>query len=466
MWSFFPFLAFGHLIPFQQLAIALAKSGIRVSYVSTPRNIERLSKPPRNLSHLINFVSLPFPIVESHPLPDGAEATVDIAVNEFKFFIKAFDLLKQPFQRFVSEQKPNWLVMDFMAHWGTDVAQNCGIPVMAFLVFSAATSVFFGPQEFLAPDGQKRSRFTPESLKSSPPWVPFPSEVACRSFEADIIYFALYENNDSGITINERFAKMVKGGPAIAIRTCHELEGEYLRLLAELIGKPVIPVGFLPRGENLDRREITDNSWGEMFDWLDEKDPKSVVYVAFGSESKPTKEQIYEIAYGLEESHLPFIWALRKPSWAIDDSDALPPGFSQSSNKHKVCIGRWAPQMKILSHPSIGGSLFHAGWGSVIETLQFGHTLVVLPFSGDHGFNARLVVEKGLAMEVDRGEDGSFKRDDIAKSLRQSMVSEEGEEMRARSRAAAVFAGDRKLQDHYVEEFVEFLKNGVGKLNQ
>ncbi|GFY82330.1 hypothetical protein Acr_02g0005700 [Actinidia rufa] len=95
------------------------------------------------------------------------------------------------------------------------------------------------------------------------------------------------------------------------------------------------------------------------------------------------KEQIYEIAYGLEESHLPFIWALRKPSWAIDDSDALPPGFSQSSNKHK-----------------------------------FGHTLVVLPFSGDHGFNARLVVEKGLAMEVDHGEDGSFKRDDIAKSLK------------------------------------------------
>ncbi|GFS29036.1 hypothetical protein Acr_00g0005080 [Actinidia rufa] len=162
-------------------------------------------------------------------------------------------------------------------------------------------------------------------------------------------------------------------------------KGEYLRLLAELIGKPVIPMGFLPRGENLDRREITYNSWGEMFDWLDEKDPKSVV---------------------------------------------------------GLVVPRWV--------------------GSVIETLQFGHTLVVLPFSGDHGFNARLVVEKGLAMEVDHGEDGSFKRDDIAKSLRQSMVLEEGEEMRARSRAAAVFAGDRKLQDHYVEEFVEFLKMGLG----
>ena len=92
--------------------------------------------------------------------------------------------------------------------------------------------------------------------------------------------------------------------------------------------------------------------------------------------------------------------------------------------------------MEILSHPSVGGSLFHAGWGSVIETLQFGHVLVVLPLFGDQTLNARLLVEKGLATEVERGEDGSFRRDDIAESLRQAMVSEKGEGMRARLREA------------------------------
>ncbi|PSS04012.1 UDP-rhamnose:rhamnosyltransferase [Actinidia chinensis var. chinensis] len=460
-----PFVAFGHLMPFHQLAIALAKSGVRVSYVSTPRNIERLPKPSHNLSHLLNFVSLPLPILDSHPLPDSAEATVDVPLEEIPYLTKAFDLLKQPFERFVSEKKPNWVIIDFIPHWGADVARNCGVPVMSFSAFSAATKVFFGPPEFLAGEGQKRARSTPESLTSPPPWVTFPSEVAFRRFDAAGVLFGFYGMNASEKSASERVARSIEASQAVAIRSCREIEGEYLSLFAELIGKPVIPVGLLPP-EKPERREITDKSWGEIFDWLDQQPPKSVVFAGFGSECKLSKEQIYEIAYGLEASNLPFLWALRKPSWAIDDSDALPPGFSQrTSNKHKVCIG-WAPQMEILSHPSIGGSLFHSGWGSVIETLQFGHVLVVLPLFGDQALNARLLVEKGLAIEVERGEDGSFSRDDIAESLRQAMVSEKGEGMRARLREAAAVASDRKLHDHYVDEFVELLKKGVGKLNQ
>lgn len=121
----------------------------------------------------------------------------------------------------------------------------------------------------------------------------------------------------------------------------------------------------------------------------------------------------------------------------------------------------WAPQREILEHPSIGGSLFHASWGSVIETLQFGHSMVVLPLIIDQGLNARLMVEKGLAIEVERSEDGSFTRDDIAKALKLAMVSKEGDEMRARLREAAKMAGDQKLHDGYMDEFVKYLKNGA-----
>ncbi|XP_057463212.1 UDP-glycosyltransferase 91C1-like [Actinidia eriantha] len=457
-----PFLAFGHLIPFQQLAIALAKSGVRVSYVSTPRNIERLPKPSQNLSPLINFVSLPFPILDSHLLPDGAEATADIRSGGFEYLMKALDLLKQPFERFVSEQKPNWVIIDFMTHWGADVAKNCGVPVMVFSILSAAADVFTGPPEFLDGEGQKRVRSTLESLTSPPPWVTFPSEVAYRRFEANGALFGFYGTDASGRSPAERIARSIEASGAMVIRSCRELEGEYLTLFAKLIGKPVIPVGLL-LPEKREKREITDRSWGEIFDWLDGKRPKSVVFVGFGSECKLPKEQIYEIAYGLKASDLPFLWALGKPSWAIDDSDALPPGFSlRTSNKHRVCIG-WSPQMEILSHPSIGCSLFHGGWGTTVESLQFGHALVVLPLIADQGLNARLLVEKGLAIEVERGEDGSFTRDDIAESLRRAMISEEGEGMRARLREVAVTVGDRKLHDHYVDEFVKFLKNGVGK---
>ncbi|RVX10091.1 ATP synthase epsilon chain, chloroplastic [Vitis vinifera] len=86
----------------------------------------------------------------------------------------------------------------------------------------------------------------------------------------------------------------------------------------------------------------------------------------------------------------------------------------------------WAPQMEILARPSIGGSLLHSGWGSVIETLQFGHCPIVLPFVIDQGLNARLLVEKG-------------------------------EKLRIRAREAAMIFGDQNLHQSYIDELVKVL---------
>ncbi|KEH18816.1 glycosyltransferase family 1 protein [Medicago truncatula] len=43
-----PWSAFGHLIPFFKLSIALAKAGVHVSYISTP-NIYKLENPVKQL---------------------------------------------------------------------------------------------------------------------------------------------------------------------------------------------------------------------------------------------------------------------------------------------------------------------------------------------------------------------------------------------------------------------------------
>ncbi|KAH7862256.1 hypothetical protein Vadar_002154 [Vaccinium darrowii] len=458
-----PFPAFGHLMPFYQLAITLAKAGVYVSYISTPKNIQRLPRPPQNLSPMINFVSLPLPVLESNPLPEGTEATVDIPVEQIQYLNKAFDQLQKPLEKFVVEHSPDWLVVDLLNPRAADVGKDCGVPVLGFSAFSAAACLFFGPPEYITGDGGKRVRSSVKSLTSPPEWVTFPSLVAYRNFEAAGILIGWFGEDASGMSAVERIAKTINSCQAVAIRNSRELGGEYLSLYAKLIGKPVIPVGLLPP-ENPKELQITDESWIETFKWLDQQEPKSVVFVGFGSECRLSREQVHEIAYGLEESELPFLWALRKPHWAKDDFDALPPGFSQRINFHKqkVCIG-WAPQKEILAHPSIGGSLFHAGWGSAIETLKFGHCLVVLPFVIDQGLNARFLVENGLAVEIERGEEGSFKRSDIAMALREAMARKEGEGMRAHSRDVAAVVGDRELHDGYVAEFVEYLKNGVGK---
>ena len=461
-----PWSAFGHMIPFFHLAIAIAKAGIRVSLVSTPRNIQRLPKPPPNLSSLIKFVELPFPVMENGSiLPEGAEATVDMPFEKIQYLKAALDLLQHPFKQYVADTSPDWIIIDFFSHWVSSIAREHGVPLVYFSVFSASTLAFLGPAYSLVGDGRRRLRPSPESMTSPPEWISFPSSVAFKGYEAKVVYSGFFTDNASGTTDAARYVEIIHSCQAVAVRSCVEYEGEYLNLLGNLMGKPVIPVGLLPPEKPEGREiQITDGSWGENFKWLNEQKPKSVVFVGFGSECKLTKDQVHEIAYGLELSGLPFLWALRKPGWAIEDADALPSGFSgRTSGRGMVCMG-WAPQMEILAHPSIGGSLFHSGWGSVIETLQFGHCLIVLPIIIDQGLNARLLVEKGLAVEVERREDGSFSREDIAKSLRLAMVSEEGEKLRIHAREAAAIFGDPKLhQDHYIGGFVEYLKTGFAK---
>lgn len=460
-----PWSAFGHLMPFFQLSIALAKSGVKVSFISTPKNIQRLPKPApeSEVAALINFVEFPLPAPAALDnkllLPEGAEATVDIPSENIQYLKIAYDLLQHPFKQFVAQQSVDWIIVDVMSHWAGKIAQEYQVPLLLFSAFSAAAFQFIANPECLVGDDQKRVRPSAESLTAVPEWVDFPSSVALRTFDAIGMHHGFYGMNASGITDAHRTAEILHSCQAMAIRSCPEFEGEYLNLLEKLTGKPVIPVGLLTPEPNSAKGR--DHQIRKIFQWLDEQKPRSVVFVGFGSECKLSKDQVYEIAYGLELSGLPFLWALRKPEWATDDVDALPMGFADTiRGKGIVSIG-WAPQLEILAHPSIGTSLFHAGWGSVIETLQFGHSLVVLPLIIDQPLNARLLVDKDLAVQVERKDDGSFTRDAMAEALRLATVSEDGEKLRVRAREAANTFNDKKLHDDYSVRFVEYLKINV-----
>ncbi|KAI8526357.1 hypothetical protein RHMOL_Rhmol13G0301200 [Rhododendron molle] len=79
----------------------------------------------------------------------------------------------------------------------------------------------------------------------------------------------------------------------ILINTFRELEAKYNDYLAILTEKKTIPVGPLVH-------EIIDGDKDlEIFQWLDEKDELSTVFVSFGSETYLSKEEREEIAHGL-----------------------------------------------------------------------------------------------------------------------------------------------------------------------
>ncbi|KAJ4714569.1 UDP-glycosyltransferase [Melia azedarach] len=451
--AMFPWLAFGHMIPWLKLAKLIAQKGHKIFFISTPRNIDRLPKLPPNLASSIHFVKLPLPRV--HNLPEYAEATIDLAYNQVSYLKKAADFLQEPLKQLLQSLAPDWLLFDFTAYWLPAIARQLGIPNGFFSIYIAAAVAYYGPSSVLI-NGSDDLK-TPEDYTRVPKWVPFSTTVAYRLFEARKI-FDMFSGDESDVSAAYRFGESVKGCDIIAVRSCKEFEPEWLQLVEQLHQKPVFPVGELPTTGN-DTEEETE-TWRWIKDWLDRQEKGSVLYIAFGSEAKPSQEELTEIALGLELSKLPFFWVLKKRLGQADtELIDLPDGFEERTKGRGIVYTSWAPQLKILGHDSVGGFLTHSGWSSVVEALQFGRALVLLTFYADQGLNAKLLQEKNIGYVIPRDEeDGSFTSNSVAESLKLVLVEEDGEIYRNKAKEMKGLFGDRDRQDLYVNNFLEYLE--------
>lgn len=71
----------------------------------------------------------------------------------------------------------------------------------------------------------------PKSLTGKPQWFPFPSRVAFKSYEAEVMYSITFGSNVSGLSDFDRVRLSSQGCNVTAIRSCSECEGEYLKLI-------------------------------------------------------------------------------------------------------------------------------------------------------------------------------------------------------------------------------------------
>ncbi|KAF7024758.1 hypothetical protein CFC21_037054 [Triticum aestivum] len=446
-----PWLALGHVLPFTEFAKRVARQGHRVTLLSTPRNTRRLIDIPPGLAGLIRVVDVPLPRVDR--LPEHAEATIDLPSDDLRPYLRrAYDAA---FQRELSrlleeEARPDWVLVDYASYWAPAAAARHGVPCAFLSLFGAAALSFFGSPETLLGLG-RHAKTEPAHLTAVPEYVPFPTTVAFRGYEAREMFKPRMVPVDSGVSEDYRYAKTIQGCRLVGIRSSTEFEPEWLQLLGELYEKPVIPVGLFPPAPQQDvaGHEAT-------LRWLDGQAPGSVVYAAFGSEVKLRSAQLQRIALGLDAAGLPFIWAFRAPTDST--SGGLPEGFEERlAGRGVVCRG-WVPQVRFLAHASVGGFLTHAGWNSIAEGLAQGVRLVLLPLVFEQGLNARNLVDKKVGVEVARDEqDGSFAADDIAAALRRVMVEDEGEQFGAKVKELAKVFGDDEVNDQCVREFLSHL---------
>ncbi|XP_073149149.1 UDP-glycosyltransferase 91C1-like [Henckelia pumila] len=441
----FPWLAFGHLIPFLELSKAIARKGHKISFISTPRNIDRLPKIPPDLASSFTFVKIPLQKVEG--LPENAESTTDIRTEEMDYLKKAQDLMESDVAEFLQNSSADAVVYDFASFWVPRIAMKLGISRFFFSIFESWFWCFFGTTDNLI--NELEGMNTAEDYMSPPKWVPFHTKVSYKYHEAKLICLA-GEKNASGFSDAYRSGIGISQSDAFILRHCNEFDTEWFNLLADLYNKPLIPLGFLPPHVE----ETEDQNWVLINKWLDSRIEGSVLYIALGSEAMISQDQITELAHGLELSEIPFLWAFKLP-YGFE----LPEGFEERIKGRGIVWKGWVPQLKILDHVSVGGFLSHCGLGSTLEALMLGAPLILLPLMVDQWTNSRILEEKQIGVEVERNEeDGYFTRDSVAQAVRLVMVEDGGKIFRDKAKEAGAVFGNTRLHDRYVDDFINYLR--------
>ncbi|KAK1265177.1 hypothetical protein QJS04_geneDACA021369 [Acorus gramineus] len=176
-------------------------------------------------------------------------------------------------------------------------------------------------------------------------------------------------------------------------------------------------------------------------DWLDQREPKSVIYVSFGSIGRLSPPQTAELARALESSGRNFMWVIK----GSNNDNGLPEEFKEDPiTERRMVVRGWAPQVAILSHGAVGGFVTHCGWNSTLEGVCAGVPMVAWPLFADQFLNEKLVVDMlrvGVRVGVERpggwaGEGaGMVGIEDIEKALEEVMEGgEEGVLRRVRAR--------------------------------
>ncbi|KAI3675845.1 hypothetical protein L1987_85441 [Smallanthus sonchifolius] len=268
-------------------------------------------------------------------------------------------------------------------------------------------------------------------LETSLDWIPEMKNIRLKDFPS---FIRTTDINDVMLNYLITETAAIPRGIAIILNTFDALEQDSVKPLLAM--NPQIftigPLHMMQQYVNDDRlKPIGSNLWKEdasCIDWLDTKDPDSVVYVNFGSITIMTKEQLTEFGWGLANSKKDFLWITR-PDIVGGDEAMMPPEFVEET-KGRGMVTSWCPQEEVLKHEAIGGFLTHSGWNSTLEGISCGVPVLCWPFFAEQQTNCRYsCVEWGIGMEIDT----NVKREEVEAQVREMIDGAKGKMMKAKA---------------------------------
>ncbi|KAG8090779.1 hypothetical protein GUJ93_ZPchr0011g28189 [Zizania palustris] len=446
----FPFLAFGHISPFAQLARKMVDAGgVRVTFLSAEANVPRVEVMLGGgvLGGAAAVAVLHLPRVPG--LPEGAESTAEVSADGAELLKVAVDGTRPQVARLLAELRPDVVLFDFAMPWVPDLAAPLGVKTVMFSVFAAVSGAYL-----MVPARRLHgARPTIADLASAPAGFPPSSPLATVPAYQAADFSYVFTSFHGMPCVHDRATACHEASDAIALKTCVEMEGPYIDYMAAQCNKPMLVTGPIvpepPVGE-LDERWAT---------WLSSFPDNAVVVASFGSETFLSPDAATELLLGLEATNLPFLAVINFPKGADAEKELkkhTPPGFEERLKGRGLVHTGWVQQQHILRHRSVGCFVNHSGLSSVVEGLVAGCRLVLLPMKGDQYLNAALFArELRIGTEVARrAEDGWFGREDVRDAVTAAVAGgRDGEEKKWRE-----FFTDDAVQTRFAKDFVAGLK--------
>ncbi|XVF49884.1 hypothetical protein PTKIN_Ptkin04bG0052200 [Pterospermum kingtungense] len=426
----YPFPASGHIIPFLDLTHRLLTRGLTVTVLLTPNNLHLLDPLlSLHVSSSLQPLVLPAPGPSSSTIP-GPLGTMS-GLREVHY-----PLLLQWFQSQASP--PVAIFSDFFLGWTQSLASEVGV---RRVVFSTSGSFAYSVKISMCQEPPRID--DPHDVNNTFSFPRVPNSQKYLPYQISSVY-RFCKDGDPGKEYYRKnwFENLNSWG--LVINTFVDLESIYIEHMKKEMGHdsvwavgPVMPI----EDDNVLGLDTTNRGGSssvpchELMTWLDAWEDNSVVYVCFGSHHVPTQKQTDELAQGLEQSGVSFVWCVREPKdrKVSADHGVVPEGFEDRVAGKGFIIKGWAPQVAILRHRAVGAFLTHCGWNSTLEGIAAGVVMVTWPMGADQFFNTELLVDQcGVGIRLGESTEKIPEASKVARVLVESLDGSRQERTRAK----------------------------------
>ncbi|CAM0957824.1 unnamed protein product [Alopecurus aequalis] len=396
----FPCPAQGHINCMLHFAAGLLDAGLHVTFLHSDHNRRRLGLAGAAAvagagSPRLRFLSVPDGLPDDHPRSadklveflQSMQINTSIAYRALLASLRAGTAPRRDADGF---PPVTCVVADGILPFAIDVAEELGVPALAFRTASACSFLAYLSVPSLVALGEVP---VPAGADLDAPVRGVPGMEGFLR-RRDLPSFCRGHAEDGGLDpmlqILDEFTAHSSKARALIFNTAASLERSALAHVSPHM-RDVFAIG--PLHAMFEAPAAGGALWREddgCTAWLDAHADRSVVYVSLGSLAVISLEQFTEFLAGLVSAGHPFLWVLR-PDMVGASQNAVLQEAIKAAGRSNACVVDWAPQRDVLRHRAVGCFLTHAGWNSTLEVVTEGVPTVCWPFFADQQTNSRFV---------------------------------------------------------------------------